>query len=188
VGIGVRIGSSRYERWKLRILQAPIDAATLKIQRIDGLMADTLFRANLVLQQAFATELNTGRSADIAKIANDFITVDTQKLWAKKGYRLEGDKERFESQAAFEQAVQAFRRLLNDNELKPYVKPEWLGSINDYHSLVDAVDRLHEDKEAEARLDEIVLVTEGLLHEGQPVIKIMEKIEEEVTKNGAANQ
>lgn len=187
VGVAVRIGSARYERWKQRILQAPIDAAALQIQPIDGLMAERLFQANPVLSQAFAAELKAGRSAELAQAANDFVTGDTQALWAKKEYRFEGGKERFESREVFEQTVQALRRLLSDNELKPYVEPEWLGPISNYDTLVGAVDKLHEDETARARLDELVLVTDGLMREGQPVLKIMENIEKELKKNGSSS-
>ena len=187
VGVGVRIGSARYERWKLRILQAPIDAAALPIQPIDGLQAESLFRANPVLAQAFASELSAGRSADLAQVANDFLNVATEKLWAEKKYRFDGDKERFESQAIFEKTVQALRRLLNDDDLQRYVEPAWLGSLNNYQSLVNAVDKLHENEEAEARLDQLVLVTDGLMREGQPVLQIMDKVEEELKKDGTVN-
>jgi hypothetical protein len=177
----VRIGSARYERWKQRIFQAPIDAGALKLQPMDGPMAERLFRANPVLAKAFATELKSGRSAELARVANDFINGDTQELWEKNTEcRFEDGKERFESQEIFEQTVQALRRLLSDNELKPYIEPEWLGPISNYDTLVGAVDKLHENETARARLDELVLVTDGLMREGQPVLKIMEKIEKEL--------
>ncbi len=181
VDVTVRIGSARYERWKQRIFQAPIDAGALKLQPMDGPMAERLFRANPVLAKAFATELKSGRSAELARVANDFINGDTQELWEKNTEcRFEDGKERFESQEIFEQTVQALRRLLSDNELKPYIEPEWLGPISNYDTLVGAVDKLHEDETARARLDELVLVTDGLMREGQPVLKIMEKIEKEL--------
>jgi Ca2+/Na+ antiporter len=181
VSIGVRIGTARYERWKLRILQAPIDAAELPIQPIDGLMAERLLRANPELAQAFMTELNAGNSAALADIVNAFIRSDTQVLWTR--YRFDGARERFESQAVFEGAVQALRRRLGDNELRPYVEPAWLGPTQTYDTLVAAVDKLHEDDQARARLDALILVTDGLKSQGQPVLQIMEKIEEELKKD-----
>lgn len=187
VGIGVRIGSARYERWKLRILQAPVMAASLRIQPIDGLMAERLFRGNPVLERAFSTELTAGgNSAFLAEAANDFVKLDTAALWAK--YRSDGKSERFESQEEFETTVQAFRRLLSDDELRPYVEAAWLGPVNNYDALVGAVDKLHEDEAARARLDELVIMTDGLMTQGQPVLQIMEKIEEEIKRDGTAVQ
>jgi len=182
VSIGVRIGTARYERWKLRILQAPIAAATLEVQQIDGLMAERLFRGNPVLARAFATELGAGDSAKLAEIAENFLKLDTAKLWAM--YRTDGAKQRFDSQEEFENTLQVFRRLFQDDELRPYVEPTWLGQIKDYDTLVGAVDKLHEDEAAHARLDELVVVSNGLMAGGQPMLQIMEKIEEEIKRNG----
>ncbi len=186
VGVGVKIGTARYQKWKMRVLQAPITAANLEIQPIDGLMADRLFRANPVLQRAFATELAAGDNAKLADIAKDLVGVKTAELWEK--YRLDEQKQRFDSQDEFEKTVQAFRRLLSDNELRLYVEPAWLGQINNYDALVGAVDKLHEDEAAHARLDELVVVTDGLMSGGQPMLQIMEKIEEEMKRDGSAAQ
>lgn len=182
VGIGVKIGTARYERWKQRILQAPIAAATLKVQQIDGLMAESLFRGNPVLARAFASELGAGDGAALATIAEDFLKTDTDKLW--NTYRADGSKQRFDSQDEFEKTVQVFRRLFVDDELRPYVDAAWLGQIKDYNSLVGAVDKLHADEAAHARLDELVIVSNGLMEGGQPMLQIMDKIEEEIKRDG----
>jgi len=186
VGVGVKIGTARYQKWKMRILQAPITAANLEIQPIDGLMAERLFRGNPVLERAFATELAAGDSAKLADIAKDLVDVKTADLWEK--YRFDGQNQRFDSQDEFEKTVQAFRRLLSDNELRQYVDSAWLGQINNYDTLVGAVDKLHDDEAAHARLDELVVVTDGLMSGGQPLLQIMEKIEEEIKRDGSAAQ
>jgi Ca2+/Na+ antiporter len=183
VGVGVRIGSARREQWKLRVLHAPLTPATLTVDTVDGLMAQRLLRSVPPLARAFAEELNAGRDDFLARAANDFIGGEVATLWQDERYRFtQGGDERFDSQLAFEESVYALRRLIADEQLAPYVEPEWLGPVNSYDSLVAAVDRLHEDEEARARLDEIMLVTDGLMSEGQPVLQIMEKIEEELQR------
>jgi len=183
-GIGVRIGSARYQRWKLRILQAPVAAASLQIQPIDGLMAERLLRNDTVLERAFAGELQAGGRAELAVIANDLLNLDTAKLWSK--YGTAAGRPRFDSQDEFEKTVQAFRRRLTDDQLRPYVQAEWLGPVGTYDALVGATDKLSEDEEARARLDELILVNDGLMSEGQPVLQIMEKIGKEIERGGAA--
>jgi len=182
--VGVRIGSARYQRWKLRILHAPIAAGSFPVQTIDGLMAERLFQNNPVLKRAFSSELGaSGDETILADAANDFLKLDSAALWSK--YGSSGGKPRFDSQNEFEETVQAFRRLFTDDQLRPYVEGEWLGPIGNYDALVGAVDKLHGNEEAQARLDELMITTDGLMTEGQPVLQIMEKIREELEHDGS---
>lgn len=175
ITIGVKIGGARYERWKRRILHAPIKAASLPVDLIDGLMAAQEFKANPVLAQAFATELASGKNIELKDAAVDFINLDDAAIWEKYGAR-------FESRLDQEQAVQSFRRLLSDNELRPYVEKEWLAQMGSYNNLMQSIDKLHEDEQATASLDEISLVYEGLHRQSEPVLKVVERVEEELKR------
>lgn len=175
ITIGVKVGGVRYDRWKRRILHAPIRAASLPVDTIDGLMAAQEFKANPALARAFADELASGKNIDIKDAAVDFINLDDVAIWNKYGAR-------FESREEQEQGVQMFRRLLSDNELRPYIEQEWLAQVGSYNNLIQSVDKLHEDEEATASLDEISLVYEGLHRQSEPVLQVIERVEEELKR------
>ena len=171
--IGVKLGSARYEKWKRRVLFAPITIAQSPPQTFDGITAKILFSSKPLLAAAFQPELQQEDLLTLESAANDFIRIDKDGLWQKYGAR-------FDSEAAFDQCVLQFRQMLMDRELKPYVDSIGVGPAESYQKLMTAIDTLHEDEAAKASLDEFMLIVEGLMREGQPVLQIMEKVQQEM--------
>jgi hypothetical protein len=181
VGIGVRLGGAKYQRWKQRILHAPLLPDTVALTAVDATIGDSLLRANPVLAAAYKPELEAGNRKFIKDAANALLTLDMDSLWAH--YRRdETGNERFESRQQLEDAVEAFRRVKADFDLRPEVPADLLTAFGGYDQLLSAVDAIHEHPEAQADLDELMTISDGLMQQGQPVMKILENAAKEVEK------
>lgn len=174
--IGVKLGSARYEKWKRRVLYAPITIAQIPPQAFDGITAKILFSSKPVLAAAFSTELQQENLLTLETAANDFVSLENNALWVKYGAR-------FDSEETFSHCVLQFRQALMDKELKPYVDSIGVGPAESYGKLMSAIDTLHDNEASQASLDEFMFIVDGLMREGQPVLQIMEKVQQEVERN-----
>lgn len=178
--VGVKIGSARYERWKRRVLQAPITVAMLSPQTFDGITAKIIFENTPLLHAAFKEEIKNGTLTTLENAANDFVAKEKAELASTY-------EKRFDSEADFEQAVQLFRQSIVDQELKPFVEEIGVGQAQTFETLMSSIDKIHEDETARAHLDEFLVVIDGLMREGEPVLQIMNRVEDKIKENDNAS-
>ena len=175
VKVGANLTGMAYQKWKARILHLPFSPAVLPPALIDANTGFVLLLKSPILKEAFRPELEANDRPFMEEAATAFLQEESMdQLWTTY-------KDRFESRAAFEEGVEAFRRAAADMELEQVIEAEQLAEVGGYESLVSTVDRLHADDEARADLDALVTVFEGLQRNGEPVLSILEKVKKEVT-------
>lgn len=160
-----------YQKWKARILHLPFSpAAGLGLALVDANTGFALMLHSPVFNAAYQHKLQD--PAFLKQAADDFLSEpEVDKLLEK--YGAEGG---FTSNLAFQEGLEEFRRAAADNELKALVQakdPALLGSAGGYDAALAAVDKIHQDPKALMDLDALVITTEKLQAEGQPVAKMI---------------
>ena len=179
VGIGVRLGGAKYQRWKQRVLHAPLTPEAVPLTAIDATVGDSLLRNSPILTAAFKPELDVQNRKFIKQAANELLALDMETLWSRYR-RNEAGEDRFESRQQFEDGVEEYRRVKADFDLRPEVPADLVAPFGGYDNLLKAVDAINKEPEAQANFDELMMVADGLIKEGQPVIKILENASKEV--------
>lgn len=175
VKVGANLTGMAYQKWKARILHLPFSPAVLPPALVDANTGLVLFMKSPVLKEAFRPELEGNDRPFMEEATHAFLREERMDaLWTAY-------KDRFESRAAFEEGVEAFRRAAADLELEEAIEADQLADVGGYGTLTAAVDRLHQDDEARADLDAIVTIFEGLQRSGEPVLSILDKVKNEVT-------
>jgi len=179
VGIGVRLGGEKYQRWKQRILHAPLTPEAVPLTAIDATVGDSLLRNSPILTAAFKPELDVQNRKFVKQAANELLVLDMETLWSRYR-RNEAGEDRFESRQHFEDGVEEYRRIKADFDLRPEVPADLVAPFGGYDNLLKVVDAINNEPEAQANLDELMMVADGLVKEGQPVMKILENASKEV--------
>lgn len=160
-----------YQKWKARILHLPFSpAAGLGLALVDANTGFALMLHSPIFNAAYQNKLQD--PAFLKQAADDFLSEpDVDKLLEK--YGAEGG---FTSSPAFQEGLEEFRRAAADNELKALVQakdPALLGTAGGYDAVLVAVDKIHQDPNALKDLDALVITTEKLQAEDQPVAKMI---------------
>lgn len=177
VGAGIKLGGARYQIWKARILHLPFSPAVIPLQVVDANTGFGLIQQCPIFRKAFEAELLNNDRPFLKSLIDEFLREpDTDALWKKH-------RRRFESRSAFEEGLSELRRAAADAELEQdvaLVAADLLKNAGGYRAVVGAVDRIHQDPEALANLDAVMLAAEGLHRNNEPVLDILKKVEAEL--------
>lgn len=170
VGVGMKLSGVVYQKWKARILHLPLSPSILPLEVVDAGTGLVVFLNSPAFKEAFSRELQNNDRAFMKSAVHDFLKIEeTESLWEQ--YR-----DRFDSQEAFENGLEEFRRAAVSLELGRSIDPEWAAPAGGFDKLTAAVDRLHANEAARASLDELVMVAEGLQRKGEPVESVFDKV------------
>lgn len=176
VGVSSKLVGVAYQKWKARILRLPFSPAVIPLEVVDANTGFVLFLRSPIFKNSFARELEANDRPFMESAVREFLRQeDTEALWARY-------KDRFESRGQFEEGMEEFRRAAADAELKRTVDPALLAEAGGYEPMMSAVDRISADPEAQADLDALVTVSEGLGRQGEPVKAVFDKALEEVSR------
>ncbi len=174
VTIGTKLAGTAYQKWKLRVLNAPFSPAVVPLRVVDASTGFTLLRASPVFKDAFSKELEEKDWPFMESVTGLLQQEDVEPFWSKY-------KDRFQSREEFDRGLQELRRAAADLELQGDIDPADLAGAGGYRPLMDSIDKIHNDPDARSALDALVTVTEGLHRDGEPVLSILEKVSKEVT-------
>lgn len=174
VTIGTKLAGTAYQKWKLRVLNAPFSPAVVPLRVVDASTGFTLLRASPAFKDAFSKDLEEKDWPFMDSVTGLLQQEDVEPFWNKY-------KDRFESREQFEQGLNEFRRAAADLELQGDIDPADLAGAGGYRPLMDSIDKIQNDPDARSALDALVTVTEGLHRDGEPVLSILEKVSKEVT-------
>lgn len=177
IAAGIRLGGARYQAWKARILHLPFSPAVVPLQLVDANTGFSLIQQSPIFRKSFEAELLNNDRPFLKSLIDEFLgQPDADALW-------ERHKRRFESRQQFDEGLSELRRAAADSELEQdiaLVAPEFLKDVGGYRAAVAAVDKIHEDPQALADLDALMLAAEGLHRNNEPVLNILEKVKVEI--------
>jgi len=170
----VKLTGIYYQKWKARILHMPFSpAAGLTLEPVDDNTGFMLLRQSPLFRAAFQAQMENPKFMKDA--VNDFIgNADSAALFEKYA-ELGG----FTTLQQFEEGLDEFHRTAADRELKSLIlarDPAMFGSTGGYESVLQAVDKLHQNPDALKDLDSLIVVTEKLQAEDKPVSGMINKI------------
>lgn len=170
----VKLTGIFYQKWKARILHMPFSpAAGLTLEPVDDNTGFMLLRQSPIFHAAFQAQMDNPKFLKDA--VNDFIAnTDSAALFEK--YAESGG---FKTIEQFEEGLDEFHRAAADRELKSLIlarDPAMFGQTGGYESVLQAVDKLHQNPEALRDLDSLIVVTEKLQAEDKPVAGMINKI------------
>jgi hypothetical protein len=170
----VKLTGIYYQKWKARILHMPFSpAAGLTLEPVDDNTGFMLLRQSPLFREAFQAQMENPKFLKDA--VNDFIgNADSAVLFEK--YAEFGG---FKTIEQFEEGLDEFHRAAADRELKSLIlarDPAMFGSTGGYESVLQAVDKLHQNPDALKDLDSLIVVTEKLQAEDKPVAGMINKI------------
>ncbi|WP_026600706.1 hypothetical protein [Methylomonas sp. 11b] len=170
----VKLTGIYYQKWKARILHMPISpAAGLTLEPVDDNTGFMLLRQSPLFRNAFQAQMENPKF--LKEAVNDFIgNADSADLFEKYA-ELGG----FQTLEQFEEGLDEFHRTAADRELKSLIlarDPAMFGSTGGYESVLQAVDKLHQNPDALKDLDSLIVVTEKLQAEDKPVAGMITKI------------
>lgn len=170
----VKLTGIFYQKWKARILHMPFSpAAGLTLEPVDDNTGFMLLRQSPLFRAAFQAQLENPKFLKDA--VNDFIgNANPDQLFEK--YAELGV---FQTIQQFEEGLDQFHRAAADRELKSLIlarDPAMFGSTGGYESVMQAIDKLHENPDALKDLDSLIVVTEKLQAEDKPVAGMITKI------------
>ncbi len=176
VGIGSGLAGLAYQKWKARILQAPFSPAELPLKVVDANTGFSLLIASPIFKQAFMQQLQDNDRPFMQKIVDLCIKeADTNKIYSTY-------KNDFESRELFEAGLVQFRHAAADRELTELIDNEALAEFGGYNNFIGMIDKIHSDENALADLDALVIISENLQNEGEPVAKLFKKATEGLVK------
>lgn len=163
-----------HQKWKARVLHLPFSpAAGLGLALVDANTGFALMLHSPIFNAAFQHKLQD--PAFLKQATDDFLSEpDVDTLLEK--YGAEGG---FTSGLSFQEGLEEFRRAAADNELKVLLQakdPTLLGPAGGYDAVLGAVDKIHQDPNALKDLDALIVTTEKLQAEDQPVEKKISEI------------
>jgi predicted RNase H-like HicB family nuclease len=175
VGVGVKLVGTEYEKWKKRVLNVPITPAVLHLRPIDANTGFTLLLQCPIFKTAFAQELEGNDRPFMTKIMELINQPNVDDFWNTY-------KNRFDTREKFDQGLQELRRATLDSELAADTidRPELFAQAGGVKEFMKSVDRINTNEEAQASLQQLVLVVEQLQKEGEPVPTIFEKVQKEM--------
>lgn len=170
----VKLTGIYYQKWKARILHMPFSpAAGLTLEMVDDNTGFMLLRQSPLFNAAFQAQMDQPKFLKDA--VNDFIgNASSAELFEK--YAEAGG---FKTVQQFEEGLDEFHRAAADRELKSLIlarDPAMFGNTGGYESVLQAVDKLHQNPEALKDLDSLIVVTEKLQAEDKPVAGMINKI------------
>ncbi|OAI06499.1 hypothetical protein A1353_08665 [Methylomonas methanica] len=170
----VKLTGIYYQKWKARILHMPFSpAAGLTLEPVDDNTGFMLLRQSPLFRDAFQAQMENPKFLKDA--VNDFIgNADSAELFEKYA-ELGG----FKTLEQFEEGLDEFHRAAADRELKSLIlarDPAMFGNTGGYESVLQAVDKLHQNRDALKDLDSLIVVTEKLQAEDKPVAGMINKI------------
>ncbi len=174
VTVGTKLAGTAYQKWKLRVLNAPFSPAVVPLRVVDASTGSTLLRASPIFKAAFSRELEAKDWPFMESVTRLLQQEDVEPFWDRY-------KDRFESREEFDRGLQEFRRAALDMELQEVIDPADLADAGGYRPLAESLEKIHTDPEARSALDALVTVAEGLHRSGEPVLSIFEKVSKEVT-------
>jgi len=172
ITVGTKLAGTVYQKWKLRILNAPFSPAVIPLRVVDASTGFTLLRASPVFKAAFSKELEAKDWPFMDSVTALLRQEDVEPFWNRY-------KDRFESREQFELGLKEFRHAAADMELQEDIDPEYLTGTGGYRPLMDSIGRIHNDPDAGSALDALVTVAEGLHRNGEPVLSIFDKVSKE---------
>ncbi len=170
----VKLTGIYHQKWKARILHMPFSAAGgLNLESVNDATGSSLLRQSPLFSSAFQANLTNPQF--IKQAVDDFIgNVDSDRLFEKYA-----DQGSFKTLQQFEDALDEFHRTAADRELKALIlarDPSLFGNTGGYESVLQAVDKLHQNPEALKDLDCLIVATEKLQAEDKPVASMINKI------------
>ncbi|WKJ88949.1 hypothetical protein QZJ86_13050 [Methylomonas montana] len=170
----VKLTGIYYQKWKARILHMPFSpAAGLTLEPVDDNTGFMLLRQSPLFNVAFQAQMDNPKFLKDA--VNDFIgNANSAELFEK--YAESGG---FKTIEQFEEGLDEFHRAAADRELKSLIlarDPAMFGQTGGYESVLQAVDKLHQNPEALRDLDSLIVVTEKLQAEDKPVAGMIKQI------------
>lgn len=170
----VKLTGIYYQKWKARILHMPFSpAAGLTLEPVDDNTGFMLLRQSPLFRTAFQAQMENPQFMKGA--VNDFIgNANSAELFEK--YAELGS---FQTLDQFEEGLDEFHRAAADRELKSLIlarDPAMFGSTGGYESVLEAVDKLHQNPDALRDLDSLIVVTEKLQADDKPVAGMINKI------------
>ena len=176
VAIVTKVVGVNYQKWKARILHLPFSPAVLPLEVVDANTGFSLLLQSPIFKGAFKSKLDQNDRPFMEAAIREFLREDNiEKVWERY-------TDRFESRQQFEDGLEEFRRAAATAELRQVIDPAILAEVGGYERFLTAVDRLHENAEAKAALDAVVLVAEGLHRNNEPVQSIFDKVREELPR------
>jgi len=174
VGAGVKLVGHAYEKWKKRILNAPITPAMLPLKDIDANTGFTLLLQCPIFKTVFTKELEGNDRAFMTKAAELLTRENVEDF--RTTY-----KERFLSREHFAQGLQEFRRAGLDRELAAETMddPSLFAQAGGLKAFLQSLDRINGNEEAQASLHQLATIVEELRRQGEPVPAIFEKVRKE---------
>lgn len=173
VTIGTRLMGTQYAKWKARVLRTPFNPTQVPLKLMDADTGQTLILQSPVLKEAFQSKIAAQDRSFMKTVVKDMLTRDMERLWKDYG-------QYFESREEMETEVEEFRRAAADMELKQEFDPALFQETGGYKPFMKAIDAIQEDDEAQADLDRLMELVEGLQRADEPVKKIFDKVRQEV--------
>lgn len=164
-----KLAGAVYQKWKARILQAPFSPAIMTLNVVDANTGVTLIAKSPIFKKSFSKELDANDRPFIVSLTALLGQADVDAFWTQY-------KDRFESLQQFESGLKEFRKAAVDLELESYVTSLLPAEVGGYKGFADAIDKIGSDPQAKASLDELVIVTESLHKNGEPVPVILDKV------------
>lgn len=149
--------------WRMRLMDAPLPANLLSLARIGAAHGQSALERTPVLNEAFAGADQATRAA----VVEAFLTQETEAL-------AEVYQGQFASVEVLKDAVKAFRRIAIDLYLQDQIDRLLSDGVESYTALVESIDALRADQEAERDLDAFVLVFEALQQSGESIFALFE--------------
>lgn len=170
----VKLTGIFYQKWKARILHMPFSpAAGLSLEPVDDNTGFMLLRQSPLFLAAFQAQIDNPQFLKDA--VNDFIGNANADQLFEKYAELGG----FKTVQQFEEGLDQFHRAATDRELKSLIlarDPAMFGNTGGYESVMQAIDKLHENLQALKDLDSLIVVTEKLQAEDKPVAGMINNI------------
>ena len=170
VAVGSRLAGAAYDRWVARVLNAPYTPELFPPSVIDGAVAMSVIRSAPDFRQAFKAEIEQGNLGFVVELVRGALREDADAaLWERDDVA-----SRFEDEETFDRALAELQRAAMGVELSKDLDPAWAAPVGGLERLLQVMDQINADPQAQADLDALVLAVDELKRQGEapdPVFK-----------------
>ncbi len=165
IGVGAKLAGASYDRWRARVLNAPYTPELFPPEVIDASMARSILARGKVLRRVFAPEIRQGNLKVIGAMVPVFLAEGGEDtLWARDDIA-----SRFVDRTEYDEAVDEFHRLAMGEEVARDVDPTLLEPAGGLDKVLTDLDRVNADSDAQASLDQLMLMVSALKRDGRDV-------------------
>ncbi len=180
VGGALRIGSTlagdAYDKWRKRILDMPIEAGDINPNVLDADTAESIFISIDLFKRSFSKQLLSNKPEDktrLLQILKDLASDNSiDALYRKYQKQISGTPEEFAA------SVQLLREMLLDAELEQSLQHADFGELKNYQSFTQYLERVKDDKEGNAVLNELMQLIDKIRTKKIDVNKVLEYLKE----------